>query len=80
MFSFLKSEKLGTDCTREFSGWVLHFTEQVLVALVDDLGTDAADVRGVEEDKLLLNGSFLELLLLEEPSLNRLSLYVLSWP
>ena len=59
MFSFLKSEKFGTDCARGFSDCALRLPELEFESLVDDLGAAAAVVRGVDEDKFLLGKSFL---------------------
>jgi hypothetical protein len=58
VFSFLKSEKFGTDCARGFSDWTLRFPELELETLADDRGTEIAGVRGVDEDKFLLGKSF----------------------
>ena len=63
VFSFLKSEKLGTDCARAFS--VLRFTVLGIEAFVADLGTGAAEVRGVDKGKFLLGKSFLAWVFLE---------------
>ena len=68
MFSFLKSEKFGTDCAREFSDCILLLPELGLEILADDRGTGAAVVRGVDEDKFLFSKSFLFWELLEAPS------------
>lgn len=59
VFSFLKSEKLGTDCARGFSNSGLRRPELRLENLDDDRGAGAAGVQGVGEDKFLLGKSFL---------------------
>lgn len=78
VFSFRRSEKLGTDCASGFSGWVLRLMELEFLALAEGLGIGAADVLGVEDDKLLLDISLLELV--EDSLLDKVSLQDLSWP
>ena len=53
VFSFLKSEKFGTDSARGFSDCILLLLELGLYILADDRGTGAAAVRGVDEDKIM---------------------------
>lgn len=64
MFSFLKSEKLGTDCAREFSA--RRFPEEKFAPLTAD--RDIAEVRGMDEGMLRLGKDFLLCVLLEAPS------------
>ena len=59
VFSFLRSEKLGTDCARGFSNSGLRRPELRLETLPDDRGADAVGVQGVDEGKFLLGKSFL---------------------
>lgn len=77
MFSFLKSERLGTECVRGFSN--LRLPETELLALTNDLGIDATVVRGVEE-RLLLDKSFLDCMFLIELSPKKVSLKGTSCP
>jgi len=68
VFSFLKSEKLGTDCARGFSNGALRLPEVELEALTEDLEPGATELRGVDEDKLRFGKGFFIWLLLETPS------------
>lgn len=79
MFSFLKSEKLGTDCTRGFSNCALCLPELGLEILDDNRGTGAV-VRGVDEDKFLFGKSFLFCEVLEAMSPKDASVNDLSSP
>lgn len=78
VFSFLKSEKLGTDCARGFSDCALRLPELELRAFADDRGTGVAEVRGVAEDKFLLGKNFLVWVLLDALSPKAASLNNLS--
>lgn len=74
MFSFLSSEKLGTDCARGFSELTLRRTAVLFEALDADLGTGVASVRGVDEDELFVGKSFLLCALLDKPSTKEVSM------
>lgn len=80
MFSFLKSEKFGTDCARGFSDCARRLPELGKEILADDRGTGVTGVRGVEEDKFLFIKSFLFWELLEALSPKDASLNDLSCP
>ena len=59
VFSFRKSEKLGTDCVRGFSDCILRLPELEFEAFTADLGVGTAKVRGVEDKEVLFTKSFL---------------------
>ena len=78
VFSFLKSEKLGTDCARGFSDGALRLPELELRAFADDRGTVVAELRGVAEDAFLLGKNFLVWVFLDALSPKAVSLNNLS--
>jgi hypothetical protein len=53
VFSFISSEKFGTDCASDLSD--LRLPEEVFETLPDGFGTDAA-LRGVIEEDMFLLG------------------------
>lgn len=67
VFSFLRSEKFGTDCASGFSDCALRLPEK-LEALSDDREGSAAEVRGEDEDELRLGRGFLVWVLPVAPS------------
>lgn len=79
VFSFLKSEKLGTDCTRGFSDCILLLAKLELDALEADLEAATDKFRGVDDEKFLFGGkSLLFWALLEAPFPKDASLIELS--
>ena len=78
VFSFLRSEKLGTDCTRGFSDCILLFAKLELEALEADLEDAAATFRGVDDEKFLFGKTLLFWELLEAPFPTEASLIELS--
>ena len=59
VLSFLKSEKLGTDCVRRFSDCIPRLPELEFKAFTADLVAGTAEVRGVEDKEVLLTKSLL---------------------
>lgn len=68
VFSFLRSEKFGTDAAMGFSDCALRLPELEFESLDDDLGAGAAFVRAIDDDKFLLGKGFFVWLGLEAPS------------
>lgn len=57
VFSFISSEKFGTDCASDLSD--LRLPEEVFETLPDGFGTDAAVLEVIEEGMFLLGCTFL---------------------